>query len=155
MLRPIIIASALIGMITAPASAQFFSIDAGTDGFNMHVSNYFPVPALPIVVAPEPVAVPVIVPLRPGVVMDAPRRHRKAVKKARKAYYREMQRSASYGYGFPFVVVYRDDDDDDDYEEYLEDMHKWRKKQKKAYKKWKKHQRKHHGRRHHHDDDDD
>ncbi|MDE6390372.1 MAG: hypothetical protein K2L26_03030 [Duncaniella sp.] len=156
--RKIIIAAVLASVCASGASAQFFSLDAGTDGVNLHVSNFFPF-AAPVVVAPP---VPVVVPYRPGVVVSAPKpRHvRKAVRRATRRYVREVGASllpsvviapgavvAGYGYY-----------DDDDYEDYMEDVYKARKKAYKKYKKemkkYYKHHHKHH-KHHHHDDDDD
>lgn len=148
MIRKTAIALLLAGTAYGTADAQFFSVNAGTDGFNMHLSGFLPSTNHHVVVAPAP---HVVVPLRPDYVMDEPRRVHKAIKKARKAYRKEMKRSARYSAPYYFPVVVIDDDFDDDYEEYLEDLHKARKKAyKKAYKKYKKHHK-----RHHHDDDDD
>lgn len=139
-------ATAIIGMASVEASAQLYSIDAGTDGVNLHVSNFIPVVAAPVVVAPTPV----VVPMRPGYVMaPSPRRYHKAVKKARKAYYKELRHSGYYAPHYAPGVIYIDDDYYDDYDDYMEDMHK---AHKKAYKRYKKEIKKHH-KRHHHDDD--
>lgn len=161
MLRKIIIAATLAAMCGSGASAQFFSLDAGTDGVNLHVSNFFPY-AAPVVVAPP---VPVVVPYRPGVVVatPSPRHVRKAVRRATREYIREVGASVLprvviapgvvvAGYGYDYY------DDDDDYEDYMEDVYKARKKAYKKYKKemkkYYKHHHKHH-KHHHHDDDDD
>ncbi len=65
----------------------FFSVNAGTDGFNFNVSNVPPVfPA--VVVAPAPSHGAVCVPLRPGVEyypVASPKGYRKAVKRYCKA----------------------------------------------------------------------
>ena len=93
MVRQILLTATIIGVASAGASAQFYSIDAGTDGINLHVSNFIPALPAPVVVAPAPV----VVPLRPGYVMPpSPRRYYKAVKKARKAYYKELHHGAYY-----------------------------------------------------------
>ncbi len=150
MVRHILLTASILGLVSSGASAQFYSIDAGTDGVNLHVSNFIPAIPAPVVVAPAPV----VVPLRPGFVMPpSPHRYHKAIKKARKAYYKELRHGSYYApyYATP-AMVYVDDDYYDDYEDYIEDIHKARKKAyKKAYKHYKKDMKKHH-KRHHHDD---
>lgn len=146
MLRQVILTATLIGLGSAGASAQFFSFDAGTDGVNFHLSNYYPAPRMPVVLTlPR-----VVEPCHPAVMLTpAPRYYHKAIKKAAKAYRKEM-RHHNY-YASP-AWMYVDDDYDDDYDDYMEDMYKARKKAYKAYKKeMKKHYKHHHH--HHHDDD--
>lgn len=78
MVRHILLTASILGLVSSGASAQFYSIDAGTDGVNLHVSNFIPAIPAPVVVAPAPV----VVPLRPGFVMPpSPHRYHKAIKK--------------------------------------------------------------------------
>lgn len=145
MLRKIILTSALIGLCVSGASAQFYSIDAGTYGFNFHISNVRPAP-ISLMLAPPPA------PVGFGIAAPAPRHYQKAIKKARKAYYKELRHhaaSAAYFYGPSMMYVgYDDDDYYDDYDDYMEDVYKAR---KKAYKHYKKKMKKHF-KHHHHDD---
>lgn len=130
----------------------FFSINAGTDGFNLNMTN---VPPLfpTVMVAPPPPPPPVCVPLRPGVeyIPVSPKRYRKAVKRYHKAM---RHASPAVGLYLPGGIVVGTPagyyyDDDDDYEDWLEDQYKHHKKKYKHYKKLKKHHKKHH---HHWDD---
>ena len=140
-------------LMPATEAQTFFSVNAGTDGFNFNVTNVPPLfPA--VMVAPAPAPVPVCVPLRPGVeyVPVSPKRYKKAVKR-----YRKAMRHASPAMGIMLPggimigapAVYHDYDDDD-YEDWLEDQYKHHKKQYKHFKKLRKHHKKHH-----HDWDDD
>ena len=145
------------------ASAQtFFSVNAGTDGFNVNLTNALPFFTPAVVVAPPPP--PVCVPLRPGLVYESPvispKHYRKAVKRYRKA----MRHSAAGVVALPGGITvaipfggggYYYDDYDDDYEDWLEDQYKHHKKVSKRYKKAYKHYKHHHEHHHHHDDDDD
>ena len=148
MLRQVILTATLIGLGAAGASAQFFSFDAGTDGVNFHLSNIYPAPRMPVVLTlPR-----VVEPYHPAVMLTpAPRYYHKAIKKAAKAYRKEMRHHNYYASPALMYVGY---DYDDDYDDYMEDMHKARKKAYKAYKKeMKKHYNHHHHHHHHHDDD--
>lgn len=151
-----ILTLAMISAMTLPAidAQTFFSVNAGTDGFNFNVTNAPPLfPA--VMVAPPPAPVPVCVPLRPGVEyypVVSPKRYKKAMKRYRKAM---RHASPAIGVSLPGGIVfgtapayYYDDDDDDDYEDWLEDQYKHYKKRYKHYKKHHKHHK------HHHWDDD-
>ncbi|WP_289768905.1 hypothetical protein [Muribaculum intestinale] len=148
MLRQVILTATLIGLGAAGVSAQFFSFDAGTDGVNFHLSNFYPAPRMPVVLTlPR-----VVEPYHPAVMLTpAPRYYHKAIKKAAKAYRKEM-RHHNY-YASPALMYVGYDYDDDDYDDYMEDVYKARKKAYKAYKKEMKKHYKHHHHHHHHDDD--
>ena len=139
---------ALCGLGISGMTAQtFFSVNAGTDGFNFNVTNMPPL--FPVGnVAPPPPPPQVHVPLLPGVVYsDYP--SRKAYKKAVKRYRKAVRHAAEAIPVMFFPAAYYDDDDYDDYiEEFYEHHHKV-----KHYKKHKHH--KHHKHHHDYDDDDD
>lgn len=142
--------SALCGLgISAMTAQTFFSVNAGTDGFNFNITNVPPL--FPGVVAPAPPP-PVYAPLLPGVVYEdyAPAKaYRKAAKRYRKAV-RHAAEALPVMF-FPGVVYYDDDDIEDFYEDYYENYYKHHHHHKvKHYKKHKHH--KHH-KHHHHDDD--
>ena len=139
---------------SAAISQTFFSVNAGTDGFNFNVTNVPPVfPAVVVAPPPRHHHVPVCVPLRPGVEyypVVSPKSYHKAVKRYRKAV---RHGAPAMGIYLPGGVVvgahpgYYYDDDDDDYEDWLEDQYKHHKKMYKKYKKAHKHHK-----HHHHDD---
>ena len=136
----------------AMVSAQpYFSIDAGTGGFNLNVTNA--PPHFPAVMVVPPPRAAVCVPLRPGVeyIPVSRKQYRKAVKRYRKA----MRHGdvPAVGMMFPGGIVvggapwhdYYDDDyyDDieDDIEDWLEDHHEHHHRKdvhKKLHKKLKK-----------------
>ncbi len=148
MIRQIILTATLVGLCASGASAQFVSLDAGTDGVNFHISNYAPAPPMPMMLTLPLGGVP----CHPDLMFrPVPRPSVKAVRKAVKAYNREM-RHHDY-YPSPALMYVGYDYDDDDYEDYMEDVYKARKKAYKAYKKEMKKHYKHHHRHHHHDDD--
>lgn len=129
----------LIGLVCVSAPAQYFSIDAGTDGFNIHVSNGFSPFVVPVPVAPQPT---VVVPMLPG--YEAPRyvRHHKKAHRSRR--YNEPT-------AIPVPVMVYYDDDDDFYDDYMEDFYKAQRKAiKKARKHYKKQFKHHKHHKHHH-----
>lgn len=134
---------------SAICAQTFFSVNAGTDGFNFNVTNVAPL-FPPVYVAPAPPPPRVYAPLMPGVSYDDYRYTRKAYKKAAKRYRKAMKHAAE---ALPVMLftapgaVYYTDFDDDDYEDYYRHV-------RHHYKKHKKHH-KHHKHHHHHDDDDD
>ncbi len=146
-----IISLAVVSALALPAidGQTFFSVNAGTDGFNFNVTNVLPL--FPAVVVAPPPPVPVCVPLRPG--MDyypvvSPKNYKKAAKRYRKAM---RHASPAVGVYLPGGIVvgtapghYYYDDDDDDYEDWLEDQYKHHKKMYKHYKKHHKHHKHHH-----------
>ncbi len=165
-----VLALALAGS-TSISAQTFFSVSAGTDGFNASLTNALPFFTPAVMVAPPPPPPHhhhhhhhherVCVPLLPGLdypVVEA-RHYRKAVKRYRNSH-------ASGAIAFPGgggVMVsipvgggyeYYDHWDDDDYEDYLKDRYKHHKKMYKKYKKARKHYKKHHHHHHHHHDDD-
>ncbi|WP_295727888.1 hypothetical protein [uncultured Muribaculum sp.] len=90
-------------------------------------------------------------PIGLGIAAPSPRHYEKAIKKARKAYYKELRHNARHGayfYGPSMMYVGYDDDYYDDYDDYMEDVYKAR---KKAYKHYKKKMKKHFKHHHHHD----
>ena len=128
-----IISLAVVSALALPAidGQTFFSVNAGTDGFNFNVTNVPPL--FPAVVVAPPPPVPVCVPLRPG--MDyypvvSPKNYKKAAKR-----YRKAMRHAS-----PAVGVYLPGG----IEDWLEDQYKHHKKMYKHYKKHHKHHKHHH-----------
>lgn len=165
---------------TASMSAQaFFTLNAGTDGFNASFSNAYPYYAPAVVVAPPPPPrhhhhhhhERVCVPMLPGwdYPVISPKQYRKAVKRYRKEASRGRVAGAIPLPGGGGIMVslpigggrdYYDYDeyydyDDDDYEDYMKARYKYHKKMYKKYKKARKHYKKHHKHhRHHHDDDD-
>lgn len=152
--------AAAAAIFASGASAQtFFSVNAGTDGFNLNVTNVPPFYPVAVIPAYAPVHRPhraaVCVPLRPGVeyMPVSPKSCRKAVKRARKAMRHGAYLPAASVMLPGGVVVgttpayYYDDDDDDDYEDWLEDQYKHYKKHHKHHKKHHKHHK-----HHHHDD---
>lgn len=162
-----ILALTLISALALPAidAQTYFSVDAGTDGFNFNVTNVPPL--YPVVVAPAPA--PVCVPFPRGVVYHpevSPKQYKKAAKRYKKAvkrYRKAMRRSSpDVGFYFPGGIVIDDRaryyfDDDDDYEDWLEDQleeqYEHNKKLYKHYKKHNKHYKKHNKHSKHHDDD--
>ena len=141
-----------------PLSAQaFFSINAGTDGFILNLTNAYPVYAPPVVVAPvhhrhhhhEAVCVPLLPGLEYPVVSH--KEYRKAVKRYRKATRHGMAGGAISFPGGGIMVSLPVGgyhyDYDDDYDEWVEDRYKHHKKMYKKYKKARKHR--HHHKHHH------
>lgn len=166
------LAAALIAGTAAMAQFPYFSLDAGTDGVNLNVTNAPPFQTLVLTPPPPPPhhhpyfapapAPAVCVPYVPGaVIVDAPMP--KAYRKAAKAY----RKAVRHGVAAPGVSVtlpggitisspgaapayyYYDDDDYDDYKDYMKHR---RKEAKKHAKKMRKAMEKHH--KHHHDHDD-
>ncbi len=168
-MKRLLLIFALAATAGAPAmmSQAFFSVNAGTDGFNFNLSNVAPVyPAVAYV--PVPVhhhhhhahhPEPVCVPLRPGVSYVAPApTYRRAAGHYRRAVEHGVAPgvgiylpggifvgSTGYSHGYDY---YDDDFDDDDFEEYVEHARKHHKKalkkQRKAIKKLHKKMEKHH-----------
>lgn len=153
----------IAGAIAAPAQT-FFSVNAGTDGFNVSLTNALPFFTPAVVVAPPPPPRHVCVPLLPGLEYEYPMVSPKHYKKAVKRYRKAMRHAPAAGVvslpgGITVAIPvggggYYYDDYDDDYEDWLEDQYKHHKKISKRYKKAYKHY-KHHHKHHHHDDDDD
>ncbi|MCI8997483.1 MAG: hypothetical protein HFJ95_00625 [Muribaculaceae bacterium] len=150
----------LAGVIASPAQT-FFSVNAGTDGFNVNLTNALPFFSPAVVVAPPPPPRHVAIPLRPGLVYEYPTVSPKHYKKAVKRYRKAVRNSRAAGVvalpggitvAIPVGGGHYYDYDDDDYEDWLKDQYKHHKKMSKKYKKAYKHH-KHH--KHHHDDDDD
>lgn len=152
----------------AAGAQTFFSINAGTDGFNVNLTNAMPFFAPAIYVAPTPPPPPpprnhraVVVPMLPGLeyevpVVVSPRHVRRAVRE-----YREVVHNSAATVSLPGGITIAIPvghsrahyyyDDDDDYDDWMEHQHKRHKKAMKRYKKAMKHHRPH-GHHHHHDD---
>lgn len=141
-------------------SAQtFFSVNAGTDGFNVNLTNALPF-FTPAVVVPPPPPRHVCVPLLPGLEYEypvvSPKHYKKAVKRYRKAISNHPAAGVVSLPGGITVAIpiggggYYYDEYDDDYEDWLEDQYKHHKKAAKHYKKAYKHHKRH--KHHHHDD---
>lgn len=142
----------IVGLGISSVTAQtFFSVNAGTDGFNFNVTNVPPLFPVVQVAPPPPPRRVVYAPLMPGVSYDdyGYYHSRKAYKKAAK-HYRKAVKHAVKAWGAMGVMVPGYYYDDDDYEDYYEDYYHHHKKHHKHHKHHKKHHKHHH---HHHDDD--
>lgn len=147
-MKRIVALMSIMGLGMSAMTAQtFFSVNAGTDGFNFNVTNVPPL--FPVVhVAPPPPPPPhrvVYAPLMPGVSYEDYGYYpsKKAYKKAAK-HYKKAVKHAAKAWGAMVVGVpgyYYDYDDDDFYEEYYH-----------HYKKHHKHKKHHKKHKHHHDD---
>ena len=170
--------TAIVG--SSAVSAQgFFSVSAGTDGFNLNMGA-----VSPLLMEPDHRPNPLLmVPVRGhhhdyyyddddydgDIVVVHPAHHsKKYYKKAAKRYRKALKHARRHsrdswgvmltpngivvgGSGVPVAVPYYDYDDDD-IEDFIEDMYEHHHKVKKHHKKYYKHYKKKH---HHHDDDND
>lgn len=178
MIKKIFTLTAVLMLTASSLSGQgFFSVSAGTDGFNMNFGAYQPMRSLLLVphrheynpLLLVPVETPrhyyyddddydddvVVYPVHHSkkYYKKAAKRYRKALKHARKhsgPSWGVMLTPNGIVVGGSSAPAYYYDYDDDDIEDFYEDMYKHH------YKKHhKKHHHKHYRKHHHHDDDDD